>query len=138
MKVNVTMSLQDSVLKWYTWQFSNFDYKAPNKNSGMKYRINTLSYCFKVPTSITLEFLTDENYLLKDAWGCCPLAQYIQAIIHHDIGYNIIDMANQLSFIYCDITLELKVFVLWPTKKCARKFTYSTQVYQSNLQIHLV
>lgn len=88
------MSLQDSILEWYTWKLSNFDCNALNKDAGIKCWINIFSYRFKVPTSIALDFFIDKSYLLENAWASCPLALYVQAIIHHGIGYNIIDMAN--------------------------------------------
>lgn len=34
----------------------------------------------------------------------------------HEIGYNIVNIANQLFFAYCDITPELRVFVLPSTE----------------------
>lgn len=82
----------------------------------MKSWINTLSHRFKVPTSITLSLLTDESYLLKDAWARCPPAQYVRAIMCHSIGYNIVNMANQLFFAYRGTAPELRVFILPPTE----------------------
>lgn len=64
----------------------------------MKSWISILSKHFKVPTNVALDLLTDETYSLDDARSQCLPAQYIQAIIYHGIGHNIIDVANQLSF----------------------------------------
>lgn len=36
--------------------------------------------------------------------------------MQHGIGYNIVNIVNQLSFAYQGIALELRVFVLLPTK----------------------
>lgn len=36
--------------------------------------------------------------------------------MRHGIGCNIVNVANQLSFAYCGIALELRIFVLPPTK----------------------
>ena len=87
-----------------------------NNDPGLKSWISTLSNHFKVPTSVALGLLTDETYLLDDARGRRSLTQYVQAIMRHEISCNIIDIANQLSFAYCGIGPELRVFVLPPTK----------------------
>lgn len=116
MKANIVISLQCSTLEWYTSELSDFDRDALNNNSGVKSWINTFSHCFKIPTSIAFGLLTDETYFFDDAQAWRPLAWYVRAIIWHSIGYNIIDIANQLFFAYKGIVSELWVFVLPPTE----------------------
>ena len=99
-KANIATSLLGSALEWYTSKLSDFDCDALNNNPGVKSWINTLSRCFKIPTSVTLSLLTDETYSLNDACAWRSLAQYICAIMQHGIGCNIVDVANQLSFAY--------------------------------------
>ncbi len=110
-KANVVTSLRGSALEWYTSELSDFDRDALNKNLGVKSWINTLSHCFKVPTSVAFDLLTDETYSLEDVRARRPPAQYIRAIMQHGIGCNIVDIANQLSFAYCSIAPQLRVFV---------------------------
>lgn len=69
-----------------------------------------------MPTSITLGLFTDETYFLDDAQAQQRLAQYVHAIMRHGIGYNIVNIANQLPFAYWGLVSELRVFVLPPTK----------------------
>ncbi len=66
-KANIATSLQGSALEWYTSELSDFDCDALNNDPGVKSWINTLSYRFKVPTSVALGLLTDETYTLDDA-----------------------------------------------------------------------
>ncbi len=66
-KANIVTSLQGSALKWYTSELSDFDRNTLNNNPGIKSWVNTLSHCFKVPTSVVLGLLTDETYSLDDA-----------------------------------------------------------------------
>ena len=115
-KANITTSLWGSALEWYTSELSNFDRDALNNDLGVKSWVNTLSYCFKVPTSVTLDLLTDETYSVDDAPTRHPHAQYVRAIMRHGIGCNIIDVVNQLSFAYRGLAPELRVFVSPPTK----------------------
>lgn len=65
---------------------------------------------------MTFDLLTDETYFLNDAQAQQPPVQYVCAIMQHGIEYNIINIANQLSFIYQSIAPELRVFVLSLTK----------------------
>ena len=65
----------------------------------MKSYINTFSHDFKIPTHIALGLIMDQIYSLNNAHAWQPLAWYIQVIMHYRIDYNIIDIANQLSFI---------------------------------------
>lgn len=58
-----------------------------------------------------LGFLISESYFLDNAWRRCSPAQYIQGIIQHGIGCNIVDIANQLSFAYQNMAPELKIFL---------------------------
>ena len=110
-KANIATSLRGSVLEWYTSELSDFDCDALNNNPGVKSWINTLSHCFKVPTSVALDLLTDETYSLDDACAQQPPAQYVCAIMRYGIGCNIVDVANQLSFAYRGLAPELRVFV---------------------------
>lgn len=73
--------------------------------------------------SIAFSFLIDKTYLFKDIQAEYALAQYVQAIIYYRIGYNIADMANQLFFTYCGITLELTVFIL-PLTEISKAATF--------------
>ncbi len=115
-KANVAMSLRGSTLEWYNSELSDFDHDTLNHDPGVKSWINTLSHHFKVPTSITFGLLTDETYSLEDACACHPLGQYVRAIMCHGIGYNIVDVANHLSFAYRGIAPKLRVFVSLPTE----------------------
>lgn len=66
----------------------------------MKNWVNTLSHHFKVPISIALGLLTNETYSVNDIHARRPPTQYVCAIMQHGIGYNIIDITNQLFFAY--------------------------------------
>ncbi len=66
-KANIATSLRGSALEWYTSELSNFDCDALNNDPGVKSWVNTLSACFKVPTSVALDLFTDETYSLDDA-----------------------------------------------------------------------
>lgn len=99
-KANIATSLRGSALEWYTLELSDFDRDALNNDPGMKSWINTLSQRFKVPTSVALGLLTDETYSLDDVQRRRPPAQYVRAIMRHEIGCNINDVSNQLSFAY--------------------------------------
>ena len=82
----------------------------------MKSWVNTLSHCFKVPTSVAFGLLTDETYFINDAHARRPPTQYVPAIMRHGIGCNIVDVANQLFFTYRGLAPELRVFVSPPTE----------------------
>lgn len=82
----------------------------------MKSWINILSQRFKVPTSVVLGLFTDEIYSLDDAHRCRLPAQYVQAIMRHEIDCNINNISNQLFFAYQRLVPELRVFVSLPTK----------------------
>lgn len=56
--------------------------------------------------------LTNKIYIFNDAQAWQPPLQYIHAIIYHSIGCNIINVINQLFFVYQGLVLELRVFVL--------------------------
>lgn len=60
---------------------------------------------------MALSLLTDGTYSVYDAWARCLPAQYVPAIMQHGIRCNIIDIANQLSFVYQDLGPEFQVFV---------------------------
>ncbi len=66
-KANIAISLQSSVLEWYTSKLSNFDHDILNNDQGVKSWVNTFSHRFKVPTSVALGLLTNETYYFKDA-----------------------------------------------------------------------
>lgn len=93
-KANIAISLQGSVLEWYTSELSNFDRNMLNNDQGVKSWVNTLFHQFIVPTSVALGLLTDEMYSLKDAQARKPPAQYICAIMQYGIGCNIVNIAN--------------------------------------------
>lgn len=115
-KINIATSFQGSALELYTSELSDFNRDALNNNSGVKSWINTLSYHFKIPTSVAFGLLSDETYSVDDARFRRPPTQYARAIMQHGIGCNIIDVANQLSFAYKGLAPELRVFVMPPTK----------------------
>ena len=60
--------------------------------------------------------LTDETYPLNDAQARRPPPQYVCAIMQHRIGYNIVNVANQLSFAYRGLAPKLQVFISPPTE----------------------
>ena len=66
MKINIATSLQVSALGLYTSKLSDFDRNALNNNLSMKSWDNTLAYCFKIPTSVAFDLLTNETYSLDD------------------------------------------------------------------------
>lgn len=66
--------------------------------------------------SIGLGLLTNKTYFLNNTRTRQPPTQYVRTIIRHGIGCNIVDIANQLSFAYRGLALELRVFVTPPTK----------------------
>lgn len=82
-----------------------------NNDPSLEILITTLSGRFKMLTSMVLRLLTNEVYSVKDV--CCHQspAQYVRAIMHHGLGCNIIDIANQLLFVYRDLISELRVFI---------------------------
>lgn len=47
----------------------------------------------------------------------------MQAMIYHDIGYNIIHVTNHIFLTYRNIVLELRVFVL-PSTKATKIFKF--------------
>lgn len=59
---------------------------------------------------------TNKIYNFNDAQAQRPPAQYVSAIIQHNIGCNIVNVANQLSFAYQGLVLELRVFVSFSTE----------------------
>ena len=65
---------------------------------------------------MALDLLTDKTYSLDDAQAQRAPAQYVCTIMQHGIRCNIVDVANQLSFIYRGIAPELQVFVSPPNK----------------------
>ena len=103
-------------LRVYTFELSDFDRDALNNNPGVKSWVDTLSRRFKVSTSVALGLLTDETYIFNDAWAQRPPAPYVRAIIRYNIGCNIVDIVNQLSFAYRGLAPELRVFVSPPTE----------------------
>lgn len=115
-KANIVISFQDSALKWYTSELSNFNRDAVNNVSGVKSWVNTLSRHFKVPTSEAFGLLIDKTYFLDNARAWQPPAQYVHAIMQNEIGCNIVNITNKLSFAYQGLVPELWVFISPPTK----------------------
>lgn len=64
---------------------------------------------------MALGLLTDESFSFEDARCRRPPAQYVCAIMRHRLGCNIVNIANQLSFAYRGLALELRVFFTPPT-----------------------
>lgn len=127
-KVNIAISLQGFAVEWYTFELSDFDRNTLNNNPGVKNWVNTLSHGFKISSSITLGLFTYKTYSLDDAQAWRPLIQYVRAIIQYNIRYNIIDVANQLSFAYRGLAPELQVFISPPTKSTkAADFIYALE-----------
>ena len=115
-KANIATSLYGPALEWYTSERNNFDWDALDNDSSVKSCINTLSQHFKVPTSVTLGFLTNKTYSLNDVRARRPSAQYIRTIMRYGIGCKIVNVANQHFFAYRGVISELKVFISSPTK----------------------
>ena len=115
-KANIATLLRGSALEWYSSELSNFDCNALNNDPSVKSWVNTLSHCFKVPTSVVLGLLTNETYSLDDAQAQRSPAQYVCAIMRHGIRCNIVDITNQLCFAYQGIAPKLRVFVSPPTE----------------------
>ena len=106
-KANIATSLRGFPLKWYTSDLSDFDRDALNNDPGVKSWVNILSHRFKVPISVVFGLLTNETYSLDDAQARQPPAQYVCAIMQHEIRCNIVNFANQLSFAYQSLAPEL-------------------------------
>lgn len=66
-KANIVISLRGSALEWYTSELSNFNCDALNNDPDVKNWVNTLSYCFKTPTSVAFGLFTDKKYFFNDA-----------------------------------------------------------------------
>ena len=66
--------------------------------------------------NVTFGLFTDETYFLNDTQARRPPAQYVCAIMQNGIGYNIINIANQLSFVYQGPAPVLQVFVSRPNE----------------------
>lgn len=66
-KANIATFFRGPALKWYISELSNFNRNTLNNNPGVKSWVNTLSHCFKIPTSIALGFLTNKTYILNNA-----------------------------------------------------------------------
>ena len=115
-KANIATSLRGSALEWYNSELSNLDRDVVNNDPVVKSWINTLSHRFKVPASIALGLLTDETYSLDDAHARPSPAEYVRTIMRHGIRCNIVDVVNQLFFVYRGLAPELRVFVSPPTK----------------------
>lgn len=111
MYTNIAISFRGSALEWYIFEFNDFDRNALNNDPGIKNWINILSRHFKVPTNITLGLLTNVTYSLDNVYTWQPPVQYICTIMQHDIGCNIVNVANQLLFAYQGLAPELRVFV---------------------------
>lgn len=69
-----------------------------------------------MPTNIGLGLLTNKTYPLNDVWAQRLSAQYVCTIMQYSIGCNIVDIANQLFFVYQGLAPEFQVFVLPPIK----------------------
>lgn len=110
-KANVGTSLQGSALEWYSFELSNFNRNALNNISRVKSWVNTFFHHFKVPTNIALGLLINEIFSLSDTRTQRPPAQYVCTILQHSIGYNIVNIVNQQSFVYRSLASELNVFV---------------------------
>lgn len=111
-KANIAISFCVLALKWYILELSDFDHNVLNNNLGIKSKINTLLHRFKVLTSIALDLLTNKTYLVNNTQARQTSAQYIHTIMQYRICCNIVDIANQLSFVYRKITSKLKVYIL--------------------------
>lgn len=100
MKGNIATSFQNPLFKLYSSQFSNFDRNALNNKPDIKNWLNILFYYFMVSTSITLSFFTNEIYFFNNTYTWQLFAQYIYTIMQYGIGWNIVNIANQLFFFY--------------------------------------
>lgn len=98
-------------MKWHTAELDNIERGDINNNSGLGTWITTLSQRLKISTSMAFGLLTDEAYSLEGACYCQPPAQSFRTIIRHGLRCNIIDVANQLLFVYRGLLPELQVFI---------------------------
>ncbi len=114
-KANVATSFWGSDVEWYTFELDDQERKGLHRDLCVDSWITKLSRRFKVPTSIAWGFPTSKSYSLNNARQRRPLAQYVQAISWHGIGYNIVDADNQLSFVYRGLAPELRLFISPPT-----------------------
>lgn len=110
-KSYISISFQDLGSKCYKSELNNIEYSEMNKDPGLETWITTLLSGFKIPTSITFRHLIDEAYSLKDVCIRWLLAQYVYAIIHYGLRYNIVDFVNQLSFTYKDLVPQLWIII---------------------------
>ena len=60
---------------------------------------------------MTLNKLTFEKYILKNARNRRESVSYVQTIVRHAKGVNISEMLNQLIFAHEEIIAKLRVFV---------------------------
>lgn len=67
-KANIATLLQGSAFEWYILELNDFNCNVLNNYPSMKNWINILSHCFKIQTSIALDFLLNEIYPLNNAW----------------------------------------------------------------------
>lgn len=116
MKTNNATSPWGPALEWYISELSNFNRNALNNDLSMKKWIKTLSYCFKELKNVALGLLNNETNFFDNNRTWRLSTSYVCDIMQHDIRCNIFDIANQLSFAYKGLALELWVFVLPLTK----------------------
>lgn len=114
-RVNISISFHDSTLKWYTSKFDKKDQDNLNKDIGIGNWISIFSQCFKIFTSVILGFLISKTYFLNNTCRCHLFTQYIGAIIRYGIGYNIVNISNQLSFAYQDLAYNTRIFIFTST-----------------------
>lgn len=99
-KANIVTSFWTAALECYISELNNVNRHILNNNLGVKSWINTLSHCFEKLTSIAFGLFTNETYFLNNTQAQRPFVQYVYTIMQYGIKYNIVDVANQLSFVY--------------------------------------
>lgn len=67
---------------------------------------------FKMYTVVALRLLVNKKYTLADNWVCWEPTQYVWIVMYHVTGCNILNILNQLFFIYQRHMLELFVFII--------------------------
>lgn len=84
-----------------------------------------------MPTNVALGLLTDKTYTFDNAQARQFPAQYVRTIMQHGIECNIVDVANQLSFVYQGLAPKLRMFISPSTESTkAANFIYTLEKKQ--------
>lgn len=66
----------------------------------MKYKVHTLPHRFKRFIKVAFDLFNKETYFFDNAQIEQSPTQYVYAIMRYNIGYNIVNIPNQLFFAY--------------------------------------